>query len=693
MGIPAEDVDAALEGVGAPTAARSALTFEQFVSVVRKLDEAEEVDDEEDEEEEEEEEGDEELDLDFDGENMTPGENEEMLRILFNTINGKKKTMPMKTFLAWDDVKDMQKEGVLDKETLDIFLEEVGVKKGAELTQDQFVALVTMMDENMRAVAGGAAEDDNAPGATLGEGEDDESSPEIDSEELEAVAREIYDELRGKSKALSVKAFRKWEEVQEAVKAGILSENTLDVLVKEVASPGATELTFDEFQQLVGLLDQVADAALGATAEDSSGLKGQPSSSSSSSSVPAKAKGKGKGKQQAQEEDEDEEDDTVFEMDEDDLDEPTPEELEAFAKEIFDELKSAKTNKVTIKAFKAWEGVKDVLESGELSKEDLATVIAEVDKDNTGSLSFDQFRKVMDKVEGILNEGADFEDDEEEEEEVVVAVSAKGKGKASSAAAAAAVVSGQGFGRESTGSSDGKKGKGKASPSPAAVEDEALEVATEIFDELRGKKKTLSVKTFKEWEDTRDLVDSGALKRSTLEKGIVKVGAYESGEMTLTQFVALVDYIQASIDDSSLSLGEFDEEGDGESASRIPTSKASKVLRLQDQDEDDELGDDDEDWDGQGGEGEEELSEEEQAKQAFDDLREGRASLPLVDFLKWEDVQELLECGALSKDNLAMAIENAGLTVDKGEISFEKVRVRVWMQKALPFIHSWPQPH
>jgi hypothetical protein len=31
------------------------------------------------------------------------------------------------TFLAWDDVQDMVKEGVLDNDTIDILLEEVGV--------------------------------------------------------------------------------------------------------------------------------------------------------------------------------------------------------------------------------------------------------------------------------------------------------------------------------------------------------------------------------------------------------------------------------------------------------------------------------------------------------------------------------------------------------------------------------------
>ena len=41
-------------------------------------------------------------------------------------------------------------------------------------------------------------------------------------------------------------------------------------------------------------------------------------------------------------------------------------------------------------------------------------------------------------------------------------------------------------------------------------------------------------------------------------------------------------------------------------------------------------------------------------------------------FLKWEDVQELLECGALSKDDLSMAIENVGVSVEDDQINFDK---------------------
>ena len=60
-------------------------------------------------------------------------------------------------------------------------------------------------------------------------------------------------------------------------------------------------------------------------------------------------------------EDEDDEDDEDYE-------EASPEELEAMAREMFDELKNPKTDKVTVKKLKNWDGIKEVMDSGDLSK-------------------------------------------------------------------------------------------------------------------------------------------------------------------------------------------------------------------------------------------------------------------------------------------------------------------------------------
>jgi len=57
--------------------------------------------------------------------------------------------------------------------------------------------------------------------------------------------------------------------------------------------------------------------------------------------------------------------------------------------------------------------------------------------------------------------------------------------------------------------------------------------------------------------------------------------------------------------------------------------------------------------------------DEETAREIFDELRGKKAKLSVVDFLQWGDIQDLLESGALSSDNLANCIEKVGVVVDK----------------------------
>jgi len=93
----------------------------------------------------------------------------------------------VKTFLAWDDIKDMQKEGVLDEDSISILLQEVGAKVGGDLDFDQFSKLIMMIDEAAEAMGLDGEEDADVVNE-LPETED----------EVQEVARKIYDELRGK---------------------------------------------------------------------------------------------------------------------------------------------------------------------------------------------------------------------------------------------------------------------------------------------------------------------------------------------------------------------------------------------------------------------------------------------------------------------------------------------------------------
>jgi len=204
-----------------------------------------------------------------------------------------------------------------------------------------------------------------------------------------------------------------------------------------------------------------------------------------------------------------------------------------------------------------------VIASGELEKEALNDILETVGV--TTDISFEQFKEIMDLIEAAMmsDDDEDFEDEEEEE------------------------VAPKGFGSKPT---------VKQAEPVMSEEDEAAAVAKEIFDELRGKKKTLSVKTFKEWEELEVMIEDQVIKHSTIEKALNKAGCLETGEITLKQFTKVMDYINENMDLSKLDLDSMDE-GDDDSEDRskgFGVSENSRVMQVDD-DVDDDADTDDED--------------------------------------------------------------------------------------------------
>ncbi len=687
------------------------ISEEQFIAFVRTLDEAEEV--EEDEEGapaapstsaiasslalgEDEDDG-EVLELDdYESEEpLTEEENKEIMESLFNTLRGSSASVPTAAFMAWDDVKDLVSEGLLEQENVEILMQEVGCDsvKGS-LDLDQFSQLVTLLDETLEALEGQHLNEETDPTPAAADFDDEDFLPAVtdededekddddfemtynakwgvedgsdelpeeermSDEQLEKLARDIYDELRGNAKSLPVKKFKKWEEVQDLINNEVVQAETIDALVKAVTGEVKTStLSFDHFKQLVELLDDAGEAAMGdggfegdkkedMTAVVNSAME-QPNGNSNSfiptgeefledtTSATASAG-------------------TVAASLDDDEDEPTAEEVEEIAREVFDELKSPKTGKLSVKKFQQWESIKEALSAGELSKGALKAAIAQVDDDN-GNLNFGQFVQVMELVEeaidahyNALERGetdAESIDDEEDVEE----------------------MSGKGFAKATIEAT--QQTTQKAAQDDASFDDDDAEsIARTIFDELRGRKTTLSVGTFKEWQDCKDMVSSGQLKLSTLERAIKKVGALDSGEMSYKQFSQLIDIIQKDIDQADLMGALQDDEDD--LSPHITSSRKAGVMAVSDGDEDDEYGNIDEDSFSAGQY--EPMNEEEELQSIYDELRGSKDTLPLVDFLKWEDVQELLEIGAVSKDALAECIEKVGVTVEDGDLSQEQ---------------------
>ena len=219
--------------------------------------------------------------------------------------------------------------------------------------------------------------------------------------------------------------------------------------------------------------------------------------------------------------------------------------------------------------------------------------LKQVSADKTNEMDFKQFAKFMDLLEEAME---DTDEDDDEEEMKPVSSSGKGFGAKPSPSQGTNI-------EKSSSASDTKNKPAKGSKSPKEDNSEVVAITKELFDDLRGKRKTLSVAALKEWEDMQEMIDSGSLKRSTLEKALVKVGSYESGEITLEQFIQLIDIIQTAVDANQLSY-EYEEDEEGDKGKGFQTSKKSSVLgsSTDDDDENDSYSD-------------QEVSEEEAARQ------------------------------------------------------------------------------
>jgi hypothetical protein len=192
---------------------------------------------------------------------------------------------------------------------------------------------------------------------------------------------------------------------------------------------------------------------------------------------------------------------------------------------------------------------------------------------------------------------------------------------------------------------------------------------------------------------------SGAVKHSALERALAQVGARATGTLSQQQFGALLDIIQEKLEVANMDTAALEEGLARASASeessrskvrtsdknRLSTDKAetaaaSKFAAASVEDAELELDDfdltdagdgdeEDEDAEFEDSEGVDELSEEEAAREIYDELRGNKPSATVGDFLQWGDVVELLEVGALSRDNLAKAMSGAEVDVQSGNAS------------------------
>ena len=208
----------------------------------------------------------------------------------------------------------MIEECIIDQKTLDTLLESVVADNG-DMSFDQFSNLVNVLDEFsaadeeeeemfFEAMEGGRDRQDQSQGgsAEMNDSNDYTFSDEEDSEEdfdgetggngfgvsqrniedmvdemddmgfesmgfegeldeatIEQITRDVYNELKGKSKDLSVRKFREWEGIRELVETGQIKRSAVGTALKEAGVSNKGSISFDQFQEIMDALDRELD--------------------------------------------------------------------------------------------------------------------------------------------------------------------------------------------------------------------------------------------------------------------------------------------------------------------------------------------------------------------------------------------------------------------------------------------------
>jgi hypothetical protein len=113
-----------------------------------------------------------------------------------------------------------------------------------------------------------------------------------------------------------------------------------------------------------------------------------------------------------------EDDETDVEDDEEATDiEDDDEDLLEISKTLFDELRG-KDKKVSVTAFMGWSEIKEMMEDGVMTQEQLTSIVAEI-ADGKKMLNFEQFHAIVKQLDNMAD---DMEEDDEEEEDMEVCI-------------------------------------------------------------------------------------------------------------------------------------------------------------------------------------------------------------------------------------------------------------------------------
>ena len=96
---------------------------------------------------------DDEVYTDFETMNSDNELEKKMARELYDELREGQLGLSIESFLKWEDIEDVLNNGIIDEETMEIIIDEVGVKNGI-LTFEQFYELVELVNQVSLALDG-----------------------------------------------------------------------------------------------------------------------------------------------------------------------------------------------------------------------------------------------------------------------------------------------------------------------------------------------------------------------------------------------------------------------------------------------------------------------------------------------------------------------------------------------------------
>lgn len=540
-----------------------------------------------------------------------------------------------------------------------------------------------------------------------GVGDELEDGDEGDSGDYEAEVRDLFEELvaggeqsrgemvpRDGRRLLPVEDLYAWDALQDLIEEGRLAESDMAAAVRSVGAAREARLSFEQFERVVEYLqDRIQEPEDGSVDDTKAQRDRAPAhlnglESEASQFAHSSAEGDG-----ADDGDGDEGASAAEDV-----------EFDEAVEQIFDSLKGP-DGRVTVKRFREWEDLRDLVEMGAVQQTQLDALLDETVggqspqspqssqssskkvKGNRGadavpSMDQEQFRALLIRLDDFVGETVGYRDDPNDEHVDATTHEAVDEDE----------------GEEDNGQDDGDR--------------EALR--RELFDELCNVRQRVPVQALMEWEEIAELLEDKTLSRKDLQSMLKDVGSGPKGELDFEQFSALLVMVEEAAqgggdDDSeegpgvqSPSAREVarsvdereiqDQQAHKRQSPRVQTA-AKQAARVAVEGEGEGAHDDEEypvfsegededgtDWDGYAEDGDEEEPTEEElqemSKLIFEELKPaGKKTLPVETFVNWQTIEDELQAGTFKNDDLLGVLRRVDAK-KTGQLTFEQfVRV------------------